>query len=321
MSGDWVAAQDLVDAYDELYSKKTAPLPMDGAVPFSSSSAPAGTGDPNFSPPPRPTEQLEASKIIYLNREGDDRTPDPTDALFQAIQAVREKAAQKPVPTGAAPGAASSSSSGTREHFGQNSRPTRPRLPPQLLLIATLALIFGITVYGISALLRKKVDTTEAQAPKPTPAPTRAAAPTRPNTSMGRLLNEGSGTNSARNALPNRPAAARPAGAPPERERLERERLEPGGGARYQDDRDGPVPGEQPNPKLGAGIPVRSRDGDEADVDEVEDSSDRGGAAPPNAVPVDPSQVAPDRGLPDPDLGTIPGGPVPGGPSENSSEP
>src|SRR5690606_21612358 len=86
MSGDWVAAQDLVDAYNELYAKKTVPAPIDGTVPFSSSSSRAATPvDPNFAPPPRPTEQLEASKIIDLNQLA--KTPDPTDALFQAIQA------------------------------------------------------------------------------------------------------------------------------------------------------------------------------------------------------------------------------------------
>jgi hypothetical protein len=308
MSGDWVAAQDLVDAYDELYAKKAAPLPMDGAVPFSSPNAPAGSGDPNFRPPPRPTEQLEASKIINLNREPDDRTPDPTDALFQAIQAVREKAAQK----AATPSASSSTapSGGTREHWGQNSRPARPRIPPQLFLIGTLALIFGITVYGISALLGRKAENIEATAPKPTPAPTRSTAPTSPNTSMGRLLNEGGGTNSSRNSLPNRPAAGRAAPT---------ERLEPGGGARYQDDRDAPVPGDRPNPALGAGIPVRP--GEERDVDEVEeDPADRGGGAPPNPVPVDPAQVSPDRILPDPDAGGMPGSQQ-GGQFENGSEP
>jgi hypothetical protein len=300
MSGDWVSAQDLVDAYSELYAKKTVPSPIDGASPFTPIGTPMGSGDPNFQAPPRPTEQLEASKIIYLNREPSDQTPDPTDALFHAIQAVREKAAQKTTPApGAAPatGPTPSAPGGSREAWSGNSGANARRVSPQFVLIGTLALIFGLTVYGITYLLSGKdesIETAKSTATPPRPTP-ESSPPATTGNPTGRLLNEGGGgISAARGNLPAaRPAPGRPITPPAER-------LDPEGGARYRDDRDQPA--DRANPALGSGIPVQpSRD--EGEVDQAEEPAGGPLAQP---IPVDPSQVSRDRVIPENDGGTIP---------------
>lgn len=275
MNGDWVIAQDLIDAYDELYTKPALAVPIaSGGTTFT-----PGPSDPNYTAPPRPTEQLEKSKIITLNRE--ESAPDPTEALFHAIQAVREKATQKVSATAA-------SSAAARDSFA-NLRQTSPRVPPQLLFIVMIGGILALTVFGVMKM-------TEEKAPEEVPktavrkAPELAPVPIEP--SAGGLLNDqGGGSNAARTAAPVR--ALRP--VPPRA--MERNpvptRLEPvprGGGARYRDERDDQVTDTDP------------------EIDDSDMEQNRELAEP---VPVDPSQVPADRIIPEP--GTIPGrGALPG---------
>lgn len=89
MQGDWVTIADLVEAYREL--NQTLNLSKTSSLSDLSDSH-----GPSFQAPPRPTEQLEASKIINLNTLPPSQAPmDATESLFLAIQAVREKAAAK----------------------------------------------------------------------------------------------------------------------------------------------------------------------------------------------------------------------------------
>ncbi len=287
MSGDWVVAQDLIDAYDELYSKPslaTPIMPADGHAAFTATVSNPSMTDPNFAAPPRPTEQLEKSKIITLNREELDRTPDPTEALFQAIQAAREKAN----PKGGAPSTAAAVT--TRDSFGQLSRPAGPRIPPQLVLILTLAAIFGLTIYGVMKMAggKKVEEAVKTPIAKKAPPP-EDPADVRPKKPGGLLNDQGGGSNAARTTPPVQPPphggmTGRVTGYPTRGSMK-------GGGARYRDDRDPPVNNNDPN------------DVDESDVEPNREV--------PEPMPVDPSQVPTDRIIPEP--GTIPGrGPLPG---------
>jgi hypothetical protein len=280
MNGDWVTAQDLIDAYDELYTKPAIAVPIEvsGGAAFT-----VGPADPNFTAPPRPTEQLEKSKIITLNRDEIERTPDPTEALFQAIQAVREKANQKGAsapPAGAA---------GARDTFGQLARPGGPRVPQPLVLIITLTAIFALTIYGVVKLVggkkaRQAVKAPIAEKRHVEPPPRHRAKP------VGGLLNsDGSGESAARTLPPVRPV--KPARIPPRmtgrtKPRDTRDDEKMNGGARYRDERD-----------------ERDMDEPDRDVDVTDiDDRDREISEP---MPVDPSQVPSDRIIPEP--GSLPG--------------
>ncbi len=307
MGGDWVTAQDLIDAYDELYSKKTPSNPARPITPMEEPGGPMGfgsdatqaspfasTGDPNFNPPPRPTEHLERSKIITLNREDlEDRPPDPTEALFQAIQAVREKSAQK----SAGQASLATPLSSSKDSWGQLQRPSQNRIPPQFLFIATLAGILGVMVYGAFAILGGKKESAPAGAPvADAPPPSRPAAPVRQSSGSGLLNADGSGQSAARTEPPVRVAPApRPATQPIRRERTPLDdrdsRLEPGGGARYRDERDPPIEADE-----------RDR-GAEADVDEAEPGSEIDPRDP--RVPMDPSDISPDRDMGDPAMPSL----------------
>ena len=285
MNGDWVRAQDLIEAYDELYAKPpatAAPKPMDGTAAFQSNPA-----DPNYTAPPRPTEQLEKSKVFTLNREELDRTPDPTEALFQAIQAVREKANQKS-------GAPTSTTAMSRESFGPSSQPSRPRIPPQLLLILVMAAIFGVTIFALVKLVGGKKTEEAAKTPAAVIRRNDDTPARPPPPQNGSLLNnQGNGSNAARTTPPVSPhgMTSRTVPTRPRDERLyNNKRNTGGGGARYRDERDAPIENEP--------------DVDESDLE-----------APtrelPEPMPVDPSQVPSDRIIPEP--GMIPGrGPFPG---------
>ncbi len=276
MNGDWVRAQDLIEAYDELYSKPALATPIEPApsAPFTATITNPSVVDPNFSAPPRPTEQLEKSKIITLNREELDRTPDPTEALFQAIQAAREKANQK------------SGGATTRDPFGGLNRPSGPRVPPQLLLILTLAAIFGLTVYGFTRLVGGKNAEEAAKGPasrKNVSNPDSQPA-VHPQSPVGGLLNSGGGGMTSPRTAPPPPAHGMPG-----RVNAGRSSRPTGGGARYRDDRDPPAQDDQ-------------------EVDESDTEANREIAEP---MPVDPSQVPADRIIPE--AGTIPGhAPLPG---------
>ncbi|MBC7384762.1 MAG: DUF4339 domain-containing protein [Cryobacterium sp.] len=315
MSGDWVTAKDMVEAYDELFAKKTAEFPA-----FTNSASPKGDG--SFQIPPRPTEQLERSKIINLSELNAERAPDPTDALFQAIQAVREKSQQKAV----APVSSIGHSSHQREGPGQVRQISKGGGSPQLILILTLAAIFGLTVYGIAALTGNKsaseaknggknseakksdsADTASGRTARSLPAEknsertqsnglldsggsgSRSAAPSQVrneprlgnsgSNQNGRLGNSGSFGNSG--AASYSGSAGNNAGAnarPPTVFRTPpNDRLEKGGGARYRDERDPPA---EASPFEGAEMDDSDTDARNQDADLI-------------ANPVDPSQVAP----------------------------
>jgi hypothetical protein len=291
MSGDWVVAQDLIDAYDELYAKPslaTPIMPADGHAAFSATVSNPAMTDPNYAAPPRPTEQLEKSKIITLNREELDRTPDPTEALFQAILAAREKTNQK----GGSTGASTAAAAATRDTFGQLSRPAGPRVPPQLILILALAGIFGLTIFGVMKLAggKKVDDAVKTPVAKKAPPPENNPAGRPPGNPGGLLNDQGGGSNAARTTPPVQPIQR---GGMPGRVTGFPSRGNPAGrgGARYRDDRDPPV-----------------NNNDAEDVDESDTEPNREVAEP---MPVDPSQVPTDRIIPEP--GTIPGrGPLPG---------
>lgn len=272
MNGDWVRAQDLIEAYDELYAKPVIAQPIGGEAAFQTTSS-----DPDFTAPPRPTEQLEKSKIMTLNREELDRTPDPTEALFHAIQAVREKAHQKT-------GAPVASAAVTRESFGQALRPDGPKIPPQLILILTLVLIFGATIYGIVKLVGGKKNEDTAKTPAAVSRKNSESLPPPSRTAEGGLLNsQGTGSSAARTAPPVQPHSITPrttdaAHSPARDERLMNKGTSPmGGGARYRDERDAPV---EP-----------AREFDEPDVEPPREGSE--------PVPVDPSQIPADRIIPE----------------------
>jgi len=280
MGGDWVVAQDLIDAYDELYTKPAMAVPGSGAA-FA-----ATTTDPNYTAPPRPTEQLEKSKIITLNREEFDKIPDPTEALFQAIQAVREKANQKGA-TGAA-----TTSAAARDTFGQLNRAAGPRIPPQLLFIGMIAAILAATVYGVMKMTAPKV-AEETSKPAAVKRASENPPPAQSPPATGGLLNDdGGGTSAARTTPPvQRPPRNTPGRQMGGRGTMREDYVDKnsGGGARYRDERDAPVE-EEP-------------DVDESDIEPTREI--------PEPMPVDPSQIPTDRIIPEP--GTIPGrGALPG---------
>jgi hypothetical protein len=269
MNGDWVQAKDLVDAYAELYAKPVAAAPVSGAEVFTSR-----TTDSNFSAPPRPTEQLEKSKIITLDREALDNTPDPTDALFQAIQAVREKANVKGSTSPSSPSSARDSSS-------KSGLSSAPRIPPQLLLILALAGIFGITIYGLTKLVKSRspeVNTASTAEAEPEKIE-RSAAPRSAPRKSGLLDTSGAGESAARTAPPVQAVKRRaipPMGNMPTRP-VPADPRDLDGGARYRDERDN--------------LP------EDVDYDENELDPRRDYAEP---VPVDPSQVPSDRIIDEP---------------------
>lgn len=289
MSGDWVTANDLLDAYQELFTKKPIATPI---TPFEGDSTQIlhdSSNDPDFTAPPRPTEQLEATKTIYLNRNPQDRAPDPTDALFLAIQAVREKAQLKTV---SMPSAAALA----REATLANSN-DKVRSSSSAVLIVVLAALFGGTVYGITLFLKNK---SPAAATAKTPAIVeREKSPERINPAPARgangLLNDsGVQSPSARIQRPSqamqpsaRTAPSMPANLGNARNnRLHpSERLEPGGGARYRDERDPPTSQD----RFGG---EANESPEEPDVDEGEYSA-QGQDIAPAPVPLDPSQVQP----------------------------
>jgi hypothetical protein len=283
MNGDWVAAQDLVDAYSELYTKPPVATPISpstGAA-FTATISNPSSSDPNFTAPPRPAEQLEKSKIITLNRADLEKMPDPTEALFLAIQAAREKANN---PKSSAVGAATPAS---RDTFGQLGRSPGPRIPPQLILILGLAAIFGLAVYGVMKLGGSKKAEEAVKTPVAKKSGLTETAPVaRTAPAPGGLLNEqGVGNSAARTTPPVQPHAMpgrvtnRPrTGFPgPDSGGMK------GGGARYREDNEVPFP----------------------DQDEVDESDSQPNREVPEPLPVDPSQVPSDRIIPEP--GTIPG--------------
>lgn len=301
MGGDWVTAQDLIEAYDELYVKK----PLEATIGKPSASPFTGVTDSNYTAPPRPTEQLERSKVFTINREELERTPDPTEALFHAIQAVREKANQKSTPSTTTPAG--------RDAFGQLSRPSRSGLPPQLLLILTLAAIFGVTVYGITKLVGGKKAEETAAKPPASAMKTTERAPIRPPSTTdgenggGLLSDQGGGTSAARTAPPVQsrpmprtpPTRVRPGQFPTRDDSPSKT-----GGARYRDDNE---------PEI------------EPDEEESEDQGLDKNLENPESIPVDPSQIPSDRIIPDPGMipgrGSLPGtdpyqAPDPGGPQQ-----
>ncbi len=276
MSGDWVAAKDLVDAYDELYKKSSIPQPVQAdSTLILNKTAPVMSAEGNFKAPPRPTEQLEATKSIIINRAELDNTPDPTEALFQAIQAVREKSSTK---NSASTATLPTSSTAQKNDYSPSNRSSR--VPSQLVLIITLAAIFGGTIYGIMQLLGNKK--TEGEMKKP-PARVEMSkrdtqAPSEASASKQLLGSDESGTASPRKPgspiTPMRPSVKMPS-------RGANSRIEKGGGARYRDE----------------------RDQIDEEVDEVDEQpanmqphlpgGDTGG------TPVDPSQVPLDRVIPE----------------------
>lgn len=292
MSGDWVTANDLVDAFQELYAKTPIVTPI---TPISD--------DPDFTVPPRPTEQLEATKTIFLNRNPQDRGPDPTDALFQAIQAVREKAQQKIV-------SIPSASSLARDTTLANSE-DKVRNSSSAVLILVLAVLFGGTVYGISLVLQNK---TSASTPVKTPAiverekAAERISPAPARGANGLLDDRGVNSPSARVQRPSqlmrptiRPTPSSPMNSAISGNNRGRpsERLEPGGGARYRDDRDPPAQSD----RFGGDF---NESQDEPDIDEGEYSA-QGQDIAPAPVPLDPSQIPPGGYNPDP-YSIAPGG-------------
>lgn len=281
MSGDWVTAKDLVEAYDELYQKAVVSKSnLSENTVLLKATPVAGSGDPNFRPPPRPTEQLEATKNIFLNRSDLDNTPDPTEALFQAIQAVREKSAQKTSTVSTNTNIATAQ----RDHQQSMRREAGPRVRPQLILIITLAAIFGGTIYGITLLLGGKQ--AEIEAKKPMAETIRrestleVAAPIPQPTA--KLLDSGGVVSAPRaRSLPTRIA---PAVSNSVTERKAPTRLERGGGARYRDDSEPPPPSDQ--------------DPEDSDVgDDIDDPAPE--VRRPRLTPVDPSQVPLDKVIPE----------------------
>ena len=161
MGTDWVSVSDLVQAYRDMNQQQKEKQSVTSTL---------GAGG-NFAAPPRPTEQLEASRLITLNpKEALGDAPDPTESLFQALQAVREKSAQRQTQAPAQ----------TTERLGELSR-EQSKIPPQIILIVVIVAVAGITLWGSLKLLKKdSANVTSApaiQAPapettaKPKPAP------------------------------------------------------------------------------------------------------------------------------------------------------
>jgi hypothetical protein len=180
MQGDWVTIADLVEAYRELNQSQRSNLNN------------AHTHGPSFQAPPRPTEQLEASKIINLNILPPSQAPmDATESLFLAIQAVREKAAAKNAAT-QAPVTLRSTQYDRDPAKGKNQ------------LIAMAITVFMVISYGVTQLLKsdpskKEVIKTEAAAPAAESYSATEGKPSRPATTSNigspksKLLTEGGG--------------------------------------------------------------------------------------------------------------------------------
>lgn len=237
MSGDWVTAKDLVEAYDELYKKTAVPKhSLSEETQLLHKAAPVNS-DPNYQPPPRPTEQLEATKNIFLNRTDLDSTPDPTEALFQAIQAVREKSKEKAVSSVSSGGTLGTSQ---RDQLGSTRREISPRVRAPIILILTLAAIFGGTIYGITRLLAGKK--TEIEAKKsPSENIRKNSLPEEVEAlpkSINMLLDSGGMGTVAPRSPRNIPRSTTVA---PAARRMPTRRLEKGGGARYREDNEPPI--------------------------------------------------------------------------------
>ena len=116
------------------------------------SGAPRGVppGPPKaFHPPNKPRSMDERTGIIQANKAA---AADPTQHLFDALQAVRERQVQTKL------------SAPTEAEWGTLAR-TQPARRSQLTLILTLAALLGVSVWGLNRLLTKKGEPTTASAP------------------------------------------------------------------------------------------------------------------------------------------------------------
>lgn len=219
MKGEWVRITDLAEAYRDLFQlndgPSLSPRPQ-GSIPpapqtrtniprpptSSSFSSPLAPDSPDgeappkehtspslerpnssrFQAPPRPTEQLEASKAITLNPPGaGSGNPDATESLFAAIQAIREKNHMKThLPAG-------------RDSWGELSRPKRP-LPPQSSLYLVLIGILAVAAYATYEIVisrKQAVEEATAKAKTPPPPQSTPSATAQSNTaSHSKLLND-----------------------------------------------------------------------------------------------------------------------------------
>jgi len=193
MNGDWVTVGDLVEAFRELnHVQKPVAAPARPVMPTA-----VGDG-PSFQAPPRPTKQLEESKIINLNalRAQSDAPADATDSLFLAIQSIREKAQTKAAQ--AAP---------VKDNWGELRRPAK-KLPPQTALFGALIVVFAISAYGVTRLMSSDDSTAQKAAPPPPAAqparPRAESTATRPVATGGNKLLDSSGGGAARTVPPVR---------------------------------------------------------------------------------------------------------------------
>lgn len=187
MGSDWVSVSDLVQAYRDMYQQQKE---KEKSV--------LGVGG-KFAAPPRPTEQLEASRLITLNPKGAlGDAPDATESLFQAIQAVREKSAQKQSQMTQA------QQLQREERLGQLAR-EQPKFPPQVPLIVVLVVVAGIGLWGSLKILdrlkaEKKPDASQVTVAEPVAKP---ASTTPIKKTGGSLLSTGGG-GATRSASPTR---------------------------------------------------------------------------------------------------------------------
>ncbi len=190
LGGEWIKAAELSTAYAELSEKTPSPWSED------------------FSPPPRPTEQIEvANQTHYVEGENDF---DPADSLFQAIRNLRERAKS---PGGSKPSEISTKST-SKSHRTTNG------YSPQLALIGVLILMISGALFAINRVLNRstptraisQINTPDSTQPVP-PPPSKSATVTR---SSSGLLSEGNTSMKTtparidRRAPVNKPAAALP---------------------------------------------------------------------------------------------------------------
>lgn len=196
LAGEWIKAAELSTAFSELSEKTPSPWSED------------------FSPPPRPTEQIEvANQTHYVEGENDF---DPADSLFQAIRNLRERAKT--------PGGATKP---TNETTSKKNAPASNGYSPQLALIAVLIMMISGALFAITRVLNRssatptraisQINAPDTQAPQPAPPPpAKSATVSRPSSG---LLSEGSSTSMKTTparvdrrapVVNNKPAAALP---------------------------------------------------------------------------------------------------------------
>lgn len=326
MKGEWVRITDLAEAYRDLFQLNDGPsiashaslsnippapqtrtnIPRPTPTPQSSDRAPmpsvseltspktarpsSHSSSDRFQAPPRPTEQLEASKLITLNPPGSGSTnTDATEALFQAIQAIREKNQMKTHPP-------------AKDSWGELSRPKGPAPAQSFLYLVLIGILITAAYATYKIVESRNEDQQKKLIAEQNPSPAPVQKPTPPPASSGKLLNDpSSGGSKYQPARTQKLNSAAGGGihlsTPPKR--VDEEEREVAPPPEAEENHDEPEEIEEPNLSPG-NSPQRGAPGSDGSypVDEGADEDAGDGGSNRQRAPINEMAIDPATGLP-----------------------